>query len=79
MKITKRQLKEIISEEINEMARPRLKFSVRAMRLYVAWSDLKRELFKAWPNEHYPKLEEMMNDGILATFLAAEELEKEGL
>ena len=64
---------------IDEMARPRLKMSVRAHRIYRAWADLKRDLFKVWPKEHYPELEELMDNAILATYLAAEELEEKGL
>lgn len=68
-----------LNRELNEMARPRLKMSVRAFRIYNAWADLRRDLFKKFSKDDYPNLEELMDKAVLATYLAAEELEKEEL
>ena len=77
MKITKRQLKRIIKEELNEMARPRLKWNVRAGRVYDEWSNIHHE-FKYGESEDV-EIAALTTKALVALLDATEALEKRGL
>ena len=77
MKITKRQLRRIIKEAVNEMARPKLKWNVRANRVYDEWNKIHQE-FRYGPSAD-PEIGELSAKALIALMDAAEALEKRGL
>jgi hypothetical protein len=77
VRITKRQLRRMVKEGLSEMARPRLKWSVRASRVYDEWNKIHWE-FRHGPSAD-PEIGALTAKALVALLDATEELEKRGL